>query len=274
MTNDSDKHYPLYDVALNLQTDCTREEAVAIMLGVINGPSALIHINPDQEQQCYLEGIDMDETYSLQDDLEEQRDSLVTDYNEARIDKLPEEVVTEKLAAIKDFDTNYVNKSRVYLCHIDDELAKGAESKLRLSQDKARGGQILLTLKSLDEWAGKEYGISIFKNLGSNTIREKKFPKDSPHEEEVDAKGRMSPKSANSLYTTFGFLVEAFVSANVAAKVSKYGTLDKLNVTSIASHLWDLALAANEAGSGQSSESIKTRIEKAICKKKEFLEDR
>ena len=215
--------------------------------------------------------------YSLQEDLVDRRVSLVNDYTLAKAEKLKEakaekldEVVAERLAAIKDFDTKYVDKARAYLCHIDDELTKGTNSELRHYHDKARGGSLRITLKSLDEWATKNYELSIFQTLKSNTVSAK--TKDSQHEAEVDAKGRMSQTKANGLYTTFGFLIEDF--ANGIKGKYLVGTDNCPNVSNIAEHLATLASNADgQQGQGQSTEAIKDRIEVAIQRKKEFLEN-
>jgi hypothetical protein len=205
--------------------------------------------------------------YLLDQHLEVWRSSLAGDYFRAKEDKLTEEVVAEKLAAIKEFDIDYVNKARTYLCHINDELTKGARSELRLT---STNGGSRITLKSLDEWASKEYKISIFKNLESNTVSAMP-PKNSQHEAEFDGKGRMSQKAVDSLYTTFAFLLEAFLSSKENAL--SYGAMDKPKVSSIAELLCELAAAVDESEiNGQSKESIKTRIEEAMNRKSKFIQ--
>jgi hypothetical protein len=261
MQNDLDEHYPLYDVIIKLQTSCTQDEAVAIMLGMIDGPPTLISVNHD----CNYHDSEEKEDYGylLDQHLEVWRSSLTEDYFRAKKDKLTEEVVAEKLAAIKEFDIDYVNKARTYLCHINDELTKGAMSELRLTS--ANGGS-RITLKSLDEWASKEYGISIFKNLESNTVSAMP-PKNSQHEAEFDGKGRMTKKAVDSLYTTFGFLVETFADQQKDIYCLPDG---RVNASAIANHLCDLAFVANEYGEGQKFESIKKRIFASMSKRKAF----
>jgi hypothetical protein len=70
------------------------------------------------------------------------------------------------------------------------------------------------------------------------------------------------------LYTTLGFLVEAF-----AATTEKYGK-QKPNVQEISTHLEKLANKANKFTNlpGQGHESIKDRIEEALRVKKSKLE--
>jgi hypothetical protein len=86
-------------------------------------------------------------------------------------------------------------------------------------------------------------------------------------EDNTDGK-RLSKTKADNLYTTLGFLVEAFADTN-----QKYGG-KKPNVQAISKHLEKLASTANKNINlpGQRHESIKDRIEEAFRVKKSKLE--
>ncbi|NJD24551.1 MAG: hypothetical protein FIB06_03995 [Betaproteobacteria bacterium] len=67
----------------------------------------------------------------------------------------------DKDFAVRRFDALTMDAAR-YLADIDDELAKGGASALRIdSMATARTGIVHISLRSLDDWASRRYGISI-----------------------------------------------------------------------------------------------------------------
>ena len=45
MPNDLEQHYPINDIILNLQTYCSKDEAVGMLLGLISGPPSFHNID-------------------------------------------------------------------------------------------------------------------------------------------------------------------------------------------------------------------------------------
>jgi hypothetical protein len=264
MSIDLTQHYPINDVILNLQTYCSKDEAVGILLGLISGPLSFMPIDNDYEDQAYRdpEREEFKYIYSLQDDLEQKRIPLENDYTQARIDNLSETDLTEKMDAIKSFDTNYIHKARQYLCHIDDELSKGSESKLRVLQDTCNSKNIKITLKSLDEWATKGYKLSIFNSVKSNTVSTKSIH---DSQQESDSKGRLGALAAKSLYITLALFIEEFAALKKSQFMLPSG---KINALKIAKYLDGKYLIK-----GQGEESIQDRIAKAILIKNEKLRE-
>lgn len=90
--------------------------------------------------------------FSLLEYLHEERDSLESDYIEAKLDKLSPEVIAEKLAALNQFK-KLIDKAREYSCNFDDEIAKGELSAIRI-HETGGPGEKHYTLNSLREWMG------------------------------------------------------------------------------------------------------------------------
>jgi hypothetical protein len=139
------------------------------------------------------------------------------------------------------FDEEYVKQAKIYLCLIDDELAKGTESQLRCIDDNK------ITLGSLDRWVEDMLGFSIFDTMSfeSKPITELKLlPR-----QEKDLSS--SPKSSTlvTLYLMYQALIDR---VNANDKCFK----GEPNQSNIAEYL---AKFAKENGyqSGQSKSSIK-----------------
>jgi len=124
-----------------------------------------------------------------------------------------------------------------------------------------------LTLDSVVRWAFEEHQIEIpngfsieFSTFGTVAQKPTVIP-------QIQKNGVLSPKKAEGLFTTFAFLLEAFINSKAG---KQYGTPDKPNIKQIAEHLESLAVAPEEEKKGQSVEAIKDRIEEAMRIKKEF----
>jgi hypothetical protein len=153
------------------------------------------------------------------------------------------------------------------MSELDNELAKGESSELVIDHHAGETpGTTHITLVSLDRWAQEKFTISIIDEPKSiaGSSEDRPVPE---QEDDTDGDG-LSKTKADNLYTTLGFLVEAF-----AATSDKYGK-QRPNVQEISKHLDKLASKANKhiKVQGQGYESIKDRIEEAIRVKKSKLE--
>ncbi len=165
MPNNSEEYQRLHSTIPSYQTSCTKDEAVGMLMGLIAGPIQLTPL----EHEPTAEDLEFEDSfsYSVLEELDGERGSVEGIYIEAKRDKLPEDVIAEKLAALKEYD-NKIIKANGYLCDIDDELSKGESSALRI--DKAASNlYVRITLSSLNEWTEDRYGISVLANRKFST---------------------------------------------------------------------------------------------------------
>lgn len=246
----------------NLDTQCTKDEAVGMLLGWLDGPVRLV---PPENQLTPEEQEDFDSfSYDLQDDITERLDSLNNDYAEAKFHNSPANVITDKLSALNACKSQAL-QAKAFMSDLVDELNKGELSALRLLKNPAYDSRDHITLASLDEWARSKYGINILADRIAATDAAKLQDSSSnpvPPEEDKPAKGGLARTRAENLYTTFAFLVEEFANA----KGGKYKPNGKVNVSAVASHLDEVARAAigDDEFPGQGIEAIKKRIEEAM----------
>ena len=237
----SKEDYPLHDVYLNMNTHCTIDEAIGMLLNLMYLPKEFIQMT-DEEIHAY--GFNNEPVWSLQDVLNSIRGDLVNEYIEAKED--------EQLQAIKDFDNNYIKKARTYLLSITDEIAKGT---IRVDEHNN------ITLQSLHEWAVKNHKVPILEisevDTAGVTPRKQAIPKED--------KG-LTPALKKNFYLTFVCLLKAFVAKHPSGKYGKVEAttvkgvetmlVSNINIQVLAVHLSTLV--------AQSDESIKDRIEEAI----------
>lgn len=174
----------------------------------------------------------------------------------------------EKQEAFATFNEK-IKRYQSYLMDIEEEIAKGQSSALIIDQDATdKSGETHLTFRSIDRWSQKKYGIAILAPAQSNpeagnTLEQSELQsKHKNEEDEADLKGGLSRKMADSLYTTFAFLVEAYVKSEKSLQRNDGSP----NVIEIAACLASLATCASKHNSiiGQGTQSIKKRIEKAM----------
>jgi hypothetical protein len=217
-----------------------------------------------EDQLIYLQSLDVPLAEQLQDirNTHSQRliDAAETDGSDAEL-KIKHDAV-DRIDAL-------INTAYRYMSELGNELAKGESSELIIDHDAGEtSGTTHITLASLDRWAQEKFSISIIDEPNS-TAESSENRSASEQEDNADGKGLLKPK-ADNLYTTLGFLVEAF-----AATSDKYGKQKpKPNVQEISKHLEKLASKANKFTNlpGQGHESIKDRIEEALRVKKSKLE--
>jgi hypothetical protein len=151
---DADKYG--FDAA-SFGTTVTVDEAVAMLLGMVDGPVRfrVTHDNPTAEEQEHLDCL----TFSVAEELNETKEQAESDLAEAKAEGQPNEIIDRKCAAVEKA-TDEIAKARTFFCDIEDELSKGESSALRTYKTPSSIESTHLTISSLDEWARKRYGIS------------------------------------------------------------------------------------------------------------------
>lgn len=155
---------------------CTKDEAVAKMLGWMRSPVRLkyikvssLGIQPDQLEHMHsIEG-------SVLDLLNEQREIA----RNALLDLAEEAATTQDdsqrntlhdLINQKDSDIvmwqSLINKASSYLHAIDTELTKGKLSTLKVEETPGDSDAPLIMLDSLDKWAKANFGITVREEFG------------------------------------------------------------------------------------------------------------
>jgi hypothetical protein len=253
MTDD----YPTHSVRPNPRSGCTRDEALGIMLG--------IHSVPDMIDSYYLDGCRNDQDlidlfhFDFSSTLENMRNEKLNDCRDAE----SQEEKDKALNNLKQFDVDFTTKARFYMCRIDDELAKGAESELRLKDE-------LITINSFNNW---------FRNLKASmpVLNEKEIPVNNAtsetleythNEDEID-------KKLAGFYTTLAFALEdlAKLYAKKGGKKDLLHDNGTVNQEKMAEHLYQLAMDykydETSNSNSQSVSSLKPRVSLAFKVRKD-----
>jgi len=142
------------------RTSVTADEAVAIMLGYLDGPFVARSLTefPSDEELEFLREAELD----INDWVAGRRDSLETEYLTAKEEKLSEDITTEMREALEQGEYEVLEAKR-RLHEINDELKKGETSALRIDRQLSNDHSKYITLESLNEWAkNKRYGNHVF----------------------------------------------------------------------------------------------------------------
>ena len=136
------------------RTSVTVDEAVAILLDWADGPIWFRSTSddPSPEEQEVIDSL----TYSLQEDLENDKEQAESDLAEAIFDKMGESVIESKRKAVRKATADRA-LAKTYLCAIKDELNKEQMSALRVDAKCTNSHQTYITLTSFDAWV-KEKG--------------------------------------------------------------------------------------------------------------------
>lgn len=141
------------------RTSVTVDEAVAILLGLANGPILFRPLSDEvsQEEQDEIDS----QMFVLQEYLDDATDLLVSGLAEAKFDELPKPIIDEKREALQKHRA-VVSLANRYLCDINAELNEGEASALKLDATRSNSSCPYITLSSLDAWAvNKRYRESI-----------------------------------------------------------------------------------------------------------------
>lgn len=254
-------------IVVDLRTSCTKDEAVAKLLGWMRGPIRRKYtlvteagIPVDQLPKMHSIGGPLSEQLA---DLQEAARMQLVEAAEAGASI---EVLHQKQDDVAGWNAQ-IMKAASYLRDIDDELAKGDESALKTDKRaKKESGVIHLTLSSLDQWARNKYDISIFETAVEKSSEGNSTSQSIQPENEATLNGGLSKLKADNLYTTFAFLVEAF-----SQTLTKYGKDSKPNVSAIAKHIEAIA-AKTSVQDGQDQETIRKLISEAMKRKKKKMD--
>ena len=297
------------EIVIDLRTTCSKDEATAKLLGWLRGPIypkyiqvatseiqktkneeskqaiAIPYKNPhgdrpffpepnpaaldsvhdplsyriDEAQLKNLHSLDCTLSGSLEAQLLELHGAALLDFSDAVV----EPDLEIKANAVLYWEKQ-IRLAAKYLRDIDDELAIGDDSKLKVDKKASKNaGTPQLRLSSLDLWARKKYNIYIFED--DVDVPRKNMQDD----ENLSDKGSLKKVSANNLYVTLAFFVDAF-SKTATAYHSESGP----TVIAIAKRIEAVAKAANGKDGvpdGQSHGAIKLRIVEAMKRKKRIL---
>ena len=175
--------------------------------------------------------------------LEESRKLVEVDYSNAIYEKCGQSVIDNILIELKEYDSQ-IKLAYHYICSIDDELAKGDKSALRIDHKATKtAGYLLITISSFQQWALDKHNIDIFQ-LGQSAAEDHI----KPHNDE-----------AKNLQITFAILVVEFAGAH------EFMTKDqKPKVIAIARYLEGIAKNYSEDLIGQKETTIRDRINGAF----------
>lgn len=258
---------PEDEIIIDFRTSCTKDEAVAKLIGWMIGP---IRRKNAEVTEHDISSDHLAHLYSFDESLHVQLGELREVARLKLIDAAESDGDIHEAYVALDKCDELIRKAATYLLDIDDEISKGESSDLRIDrQAMDSSGIIHITIKSLDKWARREYKIGVIEASVSNTANA-----NIQSHPEIQGDGKysgngLSKTKADNLYISFAFLIEAFIN-----KIPKYGSSDKpTNVSAIAEQIEKIAKEANnnEKLSGQSDQAIRDRIEDAFKIKRSKL---
>lgn len=257
-----------HDILIDPRTSCTRDGAVAILLGRSSFDPIYENHNPQDDpvkvREQFMEWLDL----SIFTELVDERDGLLSKLEDAREGNNTGNntgEITACRARIVQCD-NTIQRAKLILCDIDDELAKGALSKLRLdSVIRETSSEVHITLSSLKNWAkDRDYQTM---SLEASPTQAAPESRNSPESDEplLDPDGGMSATAARSFLVTFAVLLEEFVLATGKKFIAENGT--GIVEERIAKHLSSKSSSGTGSRSflyGQGVSVIETRVKSVI----------
>ncbi len=231
---------------VDMRTSCTKDEAVAQLLGIRKGP--LFEQEIPLNEYGHLERNAIAQLHKFEEPLSvilsELRETAFNRFIEAIEKELPYEELKEFEVAISGCD-NQIKLAHATLLKIDEELDKGESSILKIDQQASQDtGKLHIKLYSLENW-----------------IAEKELQA-SPDDQEL------SPTLKNNIYTTLATLAELY-----SATAPKYALDDKPNIDAIATQIHTKAKADNFGDNlgGQSIKTVSKLLKEALAIKKSKL---
>ena len=179
--------------------------------------------------------------------------------------------VSEKKAAVLEHEEK-IERLYLYSKAIEIERRKrGRPSSLIAVDCKSDGSPVMFTLASVEWWARKEFGVSIIDpmpypySVGTRPEQTEVLQEETLREKGPAAEGWLSPAKARNIYTTFGFLVEAY-----SKTATGYQVDGRPNVKVIAERLGELAAEVTKPDKfiGQDSETIRKLISLSLKTKR------
>jgi len=253
---------------VDLRPSCTRDEAVAKLIGWRRGPLLRKYFLVTEDGVSADQLPDLLSTeMPLHEQLAAVREAALRRLESALQAEAPENELDERLASVDAIDA-LIRKAYTFMIELEDEISKGESSRLRVDHEATREtGKGHFTLASIDAWARDKYGgLSI---LDDATAVESRQPATWGLSDGSPEKAVRQRKLDNVL-TTLAFALEA-----LAEKVGKryQHETGALNVKALANDLSARAAKANKDQflKDQSAEAIKDRIEAALKTKRSQL---
>lgn len=193
-----------YNFLLEFNKSCTKREAVAKMLGWMQGP---LYDNKEfmESEEDFLSENHLNFAQSLDDSLENIMCKLLCsiqrDLEEAKTENASDDVIKRKEAAYDKYMTK-IHKVESYLASIEEELGKGESSALKIDQEATRKSGIPhIMLGSLDQWAREKHGIAIlastYSKFTANTL--------------AKSLDKSDQSVSGNVYILLAYLIDAFV---------------------------------------------------------------
>ncbi|MDP3609446.1 MAG: hypothetical protein U1D41_14555 [Nitrosomonas sp.] len=138
----------MYKNNINLQTSCTRDEALALLLGL--GDQRILPIEYDPN---IPEGIDIESDFAfwIEEYLNDEFELLEGEYELAILKKEPIDIIAKKLEDLNKLK-KLISKAEKYAHYFDDEISKGSASAIRLNKSNSEHTPHY-TLISIYQWA-------------------------------------------------------------------------------------------------------------------------
>lgn len=257
------------------RSTCTKDEAVARLLGWMKGPAYPRNIpfgpygvpTAQYVNLQFLEG-------SIQNELTIYRETARQEWISASASRVND---AGKSAEVLLDCYDLAAKAEKYLIEISDEIAKGDASALRIDREATSAEQEThYTLKSVEEWAMKTLGLSVIQANVFDMVQEvapltTEIDEDAEEESTPEADKGLGKIKANNLYIAFALLVEDFSKSNSGYTTKAGDSIED----AIAQHIENLGTAANKghAISGLRSEAIRKNIAEAMKRKAKKLND-
>ena len=154
--------FPSEQFTLKFKSSCSKDDAVAKLLGWLKGPihHEVIEITEhgvSLEQLIHMETL----VFSLEKHLSLLRQEAMYRASELVDGGVQKELIDEKLEEVLDIE-DLISLAEKYMRDVEDELDKRDLSTLQidyLATDRA--GRVHIKINSLGAWAHKKYGISI-----------------------------------------------------------------------------------------------------------------
>ncbi len=252
-------------ILIDPRTSCSRDEATAILLGRRSYDPIYPDHNPEGDptevQELFMEWLDL----SIFEQLIDERDRILMELDNATKARDKERIAACEARIVGCDET--IRRTKLILCDIDDELAKGGQSKLRVDQAlSAEVGQVKITLSSLKVWAESRDYQSVA--VDACLVQPAPPAQDNVEEDEplLNAKGGMSPASTRSFMVTFAVLLEQYKKADTGS-IRKSDTGAGINVKRVALLLQNNSLPGARGKhflKGQKESAIEARINQII----------
>ena len=143
------------------RTSCNKEDAVAKLLGWLQGPVCQDLTEPEYgfslQQLKYMGTL----IYSLPEHLTDLRNQALWKTDDLIAEKASEEEVDKAINEVLDIE-DLMKRANLFMIEIEDELSKGDASLLRVDPITTEDqDEIHITIKSFDTWARKTFDIAI-----------------------------------------------------------------------------------------------------------------